>query len=173
MDNPYSPYVDRTGGNTSWGANPTAKRGPQYFPPLPSFKPYDNASAQPGIPSLLSNAISRLRSGPVGVSSAGSGSGASGRGAGPAGMSVQGIAGIQGIPTLGGIAGPTAGIPAAPSGSDPASGISPDSPDQAPDTTSAVDSAGNGTVTSNPVIARLRGQTAGNGVRNGQRGPQY
>lgn len=166
-DNPYSPYVDRSGGSVAWGANPTNKRGPQNFPPIPSFRPYSAATAAPGIASM----VNRLRTTPTGASNAGAGSGASGRGADASGMSIQGIQGIQGIPTSGslsdtlGVAPPQQQLPDNTS-------VSPDSPDQTPPPQIAQQpgTPGAGTVDSNPVISRLRATQGGQPFR---RGPQY
>lgn len=174
-DNPYSPYVDRTGGAVAWGANPTNKRGPQSFPPLPAFKPYAAPSASPGNMANMAAAISRLRTTPApAAAGAGAGSGSAGRGADASGMSVQGIEGIQGIPTTGALDTTLAVEPTVDPGTDAA--IAPDSPDQpAPptDTGATPPPAGGGGQGS--VIARLRNnrEDQRSTRTRGGFGPQY
>jgi hypothetical protein len=172
-DNPYSPFVDRTSGSTSWGANPLDKRGPQYFPPLPTFKPYPASASSSSSMPMIQAAISRLRTTPVSPSGAGVGSGASGRGLSDSGMAVQGIAGIQGIPTLGSVA-PDLNVapPATPPPTD--TPVSPDAQDQpTPDTTQPT---GDGTVTGADLIAKMRATDqarGGTGPTKRRLGPQY
>lgn len=182
MDNPYSPYVDRTGGSVAWGANPTNKRGPQAFPVLPAFKPYATPSASPGVASM----VNRLRTNPAGTSGAGSGSGASGRGADASGMSIQGIEGIQGIPTTGSLSDSLGVAPESPPTVDVGgtSSISPDSQDQPPTdtgdgtgtTTQGADNGGVAPGTGSDIVAtinRLRQTQGGTGMVKKRVGPQY
>lgn len=167
-DNPYSPYVDRTGGSTAWGSNPTNKRGPQNFPPLPTFKPYAAVAASaPGLASI----VARLRTNPqTAAAGAGAGSGGAGRGADSSGMSVQGIQGIQGIPTTGSLSDSLAVAP--PVDDTP---VSPDSPDVAPPPDTGTPPPAGGQYGGGSAIAavnRLR-DFGGYGSIGHKRGPQY
>lgn len=183
-DNPYSPYVDRSGGSVAWGANPTNKRGPQNFPPIPAFKPYNPAVASaPG----LASAISRLRTTPQTAATSDAGTGNAGRGANTSGNAIQGIAGIQGIPTLGKLVTPDQVLSTVAANTPAQPPIDSSSPDLPPDAAGNQPGGGNWSDSGantvdrptgspypppqnpdvTPLVGRLRGPSGGRG------GPLY